>query len=145
VRRIVLWFASTVTIVVLLFGYHTSTNEATSSGVSASSGSGTSSSGGTSSSTGESTKTTKGSVVQTRWGPVQVQITTSGHTVTDVTVLQQPDGNPRDVEINDQALPTLIAETKAASSADIDMVSGATVTSEGYLQSLQAALDSAGF
>jgi uncharacterized protein with FMN-binding domain len=145
VRRIVLWFASTVTIVVLLFGYHTSTNEATSSGVSASSGSGTSSSGGTSSSTGESTKTTKGSVVQTRWGPVQVQITTSGHTVTDVTVLQQPDGNPRDVEINDQALPVLIAETKAASSADIDMVSGATVTSEGYLQSLQAALDSAGF
>lgn len=138
-RRIVLWFASTVTIVVLLFGYHTSTNEATGSSVSASSGSGTSSS------TDETTKTTLGSVAQTRWGPVQVQITTTGHTITAVTVLQQPDGNPRDVEINEQALPTLISETKAASSADIDMVSGATVTSDGYIQSLQAALDSAGF
>jgi uncharacterized protein with FMN-binding domain len=140
-RRIVLWIASTLTVLVLLFGYHTST-DATGSSTVASSGAtaGT----GTGTGTDTATKTTKGSVAQTRWGPVQVQITTSGHMVTGVTVLQQPDGNPRDVEINAQALPILIAETKAASSAGIDMVSGATVTSEGYLQSLQAALDSAG-
>ncbi len=142
-RRLVLWFASTVTVTVLLFGYHTSTNEATSSGVSASSGEATSNSG--ASSTDATTKTTKGSVVSTRWGPVQVEIITSGRTITAVHVLQQPEGNPRDVEINQHALPILITETKAASSADIDMVSGATVTSEGYLQSLQAALDDAGF
>ena len=137
-RRIVLWFASTVTVVVLLFGYHTSTNDTSDSHTVASSGS-------TAGGSAQTTKTTLGSVAQTRWGPVQVQITTSGHTITDVTVVQQPDGNQRDVEINDQALPILISETKDASSADIDMVSGATVTSEGYLESLQAALDSAGF
>ncbi|WP_375426135.1 FMN-binding protein [uncultured Friedmanniella sp.] len=137
-RRIVLWFASTVTVVVLLFGYHTSTNDTSDAQTVASSGS-------TAGGTALTTKTTLGSVAQTRWGPVQVQITTSGHTITEVTVVQQPDGNQRDVEINEQALPTLISETKDASSADIDMVSGATVTSQGYLESLQAALDSAGF
>ena len=48
------------------------------------------------------------------------------------------------MEINDYALPILIQETLDAQSADIDMVSGATVTSDGYLQSLQSALDQAG-
>ena len=37
----------------------------------------------------------------------------------------------------------LVAETTAAQSADIDMVSGATYTSQGYLQSLQSAIDQA--
>jgi uncharacterized protein with FMN-binding domain len=46
--------------------------------------------------------------------------------------------------MNDRALPILVDETMAAQSADIDMVSGATVASEGYLASLQAALDEAG-
>jgi uncharacterized protein with FMN-binding domain len=59
-------------------------------------------------------------------------------------VLQQPSGNPKDTEINDQALPILTQETTAAQSAHIDMVSGATVTSTGYLESLQSALDKAG-
>ena len=138
-RRIVVWLASTVTVVVLLFSYPASTNQTSASTTVASSGSTAGAD------TDAATKTTLGSVAQTQWGPVQVEITTSGRTVTDVTVVQQPDGNPRDAEINAQALPTLIAETKAASSADIDMVSGATVTSQGYLESLQAALDSAGF
>jgi uncharacterized protein with FMN-binding domain len=66
-----------------------------------------------------------------------------GGAITDVTVLQQPSGNPRDTEINAQALPILIDETKQADSAQIDMVSGATVTSTGYIQSLQSALDQA--
>jgi uncharacterized protein with FMN-binding domain len=61
-----------------------------------------------------------------------------------VAVVQYPNGNPRDAEINSQALPILIQETTSAQSADIDMVSGATVTSTGYLQSLQSALDQAG-
>jgi uncharacterized protein with FMN-binding domain len=172
-RRIVIWLASTVTVVVLLFGYHTSTDKtsagtptasasspATASQPSTSTASPTTSSPATSSPAPSSTSAGSsasaggtgsaksvsytGSVAQTRWGPVQVEITVKAGKVTDVTVLQQPDGNPRDVEINDRALPTLIAETKAASSADIDMVSGATVTSDGYLESLQAALDKAG-
>ena len=66
-----------------------------------------------------------------------------GGKITKVTVLQHPSGNPRDAEINDYALPILIQETLNAQSANIDMVSGATVTSDGYVQSLQAALDGA--
>jgi uncharacterized protein with FMN-binding domain len=55
-----------------------------------------------------------------------------------------PNGNPRDQEINAYALPILVQESLDAQSANIDMVSGATVTSDGYLQSLQGALDKAG-
>jgi uncharacterized protein with FMN-binding domain len=68
----------------------------------------------------------------------------SGHTITRVDVVQYPTENPKDVEINDQALPILVQETVDSQSADIDMVSGATVTSDGYLRSLQSALDQAG-
>jgi uncharacterized protein with FMN-binding domain len=74
---------------------------------------------------------------------VQVKLTMSGGTITKVTVLQQPSGNPKDSEINAYALPILIKETEQAGNAKIDMVSGATVTSTGYIQSLQAALDQA--
>jgi uncharacterized protein with FMN-binding domain len=66
-----------------------------------------------------------------------------GDTIANVSVLQYPNGNPRDGEINSHALPILIQETKQAGSAQIDMVSGATVTSAGYIQSLQSALDRA--
>jgi uncharacterized protein with FMN-binding domain len=85
-----------------------------------------------------------GAVASTQWGPVQVQLTLKGGTITKVSVLQYPNGNPRDGEINSQALPILIDETTQAQSAKIDMVSGATVTSTGYIESLQSALDKAG-
>jgi uncharacterized protein with FMN-binding domain len=85
-----------------------------------------------------------GTVAQTRWGPVQVQLTVDGGTITSVSVLQYPSGNGTDQQINSYALPILVQETVDAQSSDIDMVSGATVTSEGYLESLQSALDSAG-
>jgi uncharacterized protein with FMN-binding domain len=68
----------------------------------------------------------------------------SADRINKVTVLQQPSGNHRDQEINAYALPILIQDTIDAQSANIDMVSGATVTSDGYLQSLQAAIDKAG-
>jgi uncharacterized protein with FMN-binding domain len=89
-------------------------------------------------------KTYTGSVAQTRWGPVQVQIMVASDKITKVTVLQQPNGNPRDTEINDYALPILVQDTLNAQSTKIDMVSGATVTSTGYVASLQAAIDEAG-
>ena len=88
--------------------------------------------------------TVTGDVAQTRWGPVQVQLTVTSGKITDVAVVQYPNGNGRDQEINSQALPILIQETVQAQNAQIDMVSGATVTSDGYLQSLQSALDRAG-
>jgi uncharacterized protein with FMN-binding domain len=86
-----------------------------------------------------------GSVAQTRWGPVQVQVRISGGRIVDVTTLQLPSGNSRDQEINSFAVPMLRSEVLAAQSARIDTVGGATVTSDGYRESLQAALDAAHF
>jgi uncharacterized protein with FMN-binding domain len=83
-------------------------------------------------------------VASTQWGPVQVELTMEGGSITAVNVVQYPSGNPKDAEINNQALPILIQETLDAQDANIDMVSGATVTSVGYEQSLQSALDQAG-
>ena len=167
-RRIVVWFASTVSVLVLLFGYHTSTSGVTGAtsqtaivsgvarsntgstgggGSAASAGSGGSGGSGSRSTAKAATKATKtvtGAVASTQWGPVQVQLTISGKTITKVAVVQYPNGNPRDAEINSQALPILMQETTSAQNANIDMVSGATVTSTGYLQSLQSALDQAG-
>jgi uncharacterized protein with FMN-binding domain len=85
-----------------------------------------------------------GSVAQTRWGPVQVRITVSGGKVVGATTLQVPSGNGRDAEINGYAVPILNKEAITAGSAAIDTVSGATVTSDGYITSLQAAIDTAG-
>lgn len=84
-----------------------------------------------------------GSAATTRWGPVQVQVTVANGRISKVTVLEHPQGNPRDTEINNYALPILTSETIAAQSAQIDHVSGATDTSDGYLTSLQSALDQA--
>ncbi|WP_343061626.1 FMN-binding protein [Nocardioides luti] len=84
-----------------------------------------------------------GDTVNTQWGPVQVQLTIQDGTITQVSVPVYPSGNGRDQEINSYALPILVQDTLDAQSANISMVSGATVTSTGYLQSLQSALDQA--
>jgi uncharacterized protein with FMN-binding domain len=76
---------------------------------------------------------------------VQVQVRIRSGKIVDVTALRQPDGNDRDREINSYAIPQLHDEVLAAQSAQIDAVSGATVTSNGYKQSLQSALDAAHF
>jgi uncharacterized protein with FMN-binding domain len=140
-RRIALWFFSTVSVVVLLFGYRTSTGASTVAAgttvvASPAEPMGTTGSG--------SSTTVTGPSATTRWGPVQVQLTLTGGVITDVTVVDQPSGNSKDRQINARALPVLVQETLDAQSAGIDMVSGATVTSEGYLESLQGALDEAG-
>jgi uncharacterized protein with FMN-binding domain len=156
---------STLTVLVLLFGYHTSTSSTaaaqggdssvaapaggSSSGTSSSgsSSSGSSSSGtssGSSTGTSGSSTTVTGSAASTRYGPVQVQITVADGQVTDVQVLEYPDNDGKDRQINARALPILVSETLKAQSSDIDMVSGATYTSDGYVESLQSALDQAG-
>ncbi|MFF4360598.1 FMN-binding protein [Streptomyces sp. NPDC001604] len=81
----------------------------------------------------------KGTTIQTEKGPVQVQVTFSGEKITAVKMLQQPN-HPQTAA----AVPKLVAETLKAQSADIDTVSGATITSEAYKKSLQAAIDSNG-
>jgi uncharacterized protein with FMN-binding domain len=153
-RRIVYWLLGTVTVLVLLFGYRTSlagplaSSKATVASAppsTAGAGAGTAGGGASgSATTAASARTVTGPVVQTRWGPVQVQVTVQNGKLSDVSVLQASDGNPRDQQINAYALPILVQESLDAQSADIDMVSGATVTSDGYLRSLQGALDQAG-
>lgn len=178
-RRITLWLLSTVSVLVLLFGYKTSlAGPLATSGPSATGStqkafvatvappdptpaapSATPSTPSTAATPTPSPSTSAkqakkakqvptattvtGQVAQTRWGPVQVQLLVRSGTISKVSVLQYPAGNPRDQEINAYALPILTQETLSAQSARIDMVSGATVTSDGYLQSLQSALDSA--
>lgn len=154
-RRITLWALSTLTTLVLLFSYHTSTGgtgatlaAGTSVQAPAAAGSdpGTTDSGTTDSGTtdtGSASTTYTGDSVDTRWGPVQVRITVVDGKITASEAIVYPDGNHEDQEINAFALPVLNQEAVAQQSADIDMVSGATVTSEGYLSSLQSALDQA--
>ena len=141
-KRIVLWFLSTLSVVVLLFGYHTSTSgpDVSASPPAVVSGSSKASRAAKTS----TSQTVTGSVASTQWGPVQVEVTVEGGSITDVSVVQYPNGTGRDAEINGYALPRLVQETLDQQSADIDMVSGATVTSTGYVESLQSALDRAG-
>ncbi len=100
----------------------------------------------TSPATGGSTATRSvtGDTIQTRYGPVQLRITVKSGKITAVTAVQMPTNNPRDEEITGFAVPQLTQEALSAQSARIDTVSGATYTSEGYIQSLQSALDKAG-
>ena len=159
-RRISLWVLSTISTLVLLFGYSTSTSGpqtsapssvysssstpgAGNSGTSSSnaSGSGPGSGSGSASTSAPNARTYTGSVAQTQWGPVQLQLRVSNSKITKVSVVQYPSGNGQDQQINSYAIPVLNQEAVRAGNANIDMVSGATFTSEGYLQSLQSALD----
>jgi uncharacterized protein with FMN-binding domain len=184
VRRIVIAVAATVSGLVLLFSYYTSTdpNAAASgnqsaiadinggsgpSGPTASSGdasgsggtgsggdgdnngsgnsgnSSPSTSSGNSSSGNSGTHTYNGSAADTDYGPVQVQITVSNGKITAAKVLQVPTESSHDQRINAYAVPILNQEVVQAQSAQVDSVSGATYTSEGYIQSLQSAIDAA--
>ena len=89
------------------------------------------------------TRTVTGTVANTQYGPMQVQVTLAGTKITKVTVLQRTDDGAESDQIDATAIPTLTSETLAAQSAHIDAVSGASYTSSGYIQSLQSALDKA--
>ncbi|HEX6506993.1 MAG TPA: ferric reductase-like transmembrane domain-containing protein [Chloroflexota bacterium] len=84
-----------------------------------------------------------GPTVQTQYGPVQVTITASGKKITSVAVAISPQ-DPRSQSIETGAIPMLKQETLQAQSANINTVSGATVVSDAYIQSLQSALSRAG-
>jgi len=113
------------------------------SGSSGSSGTGTSGTTGSAGAAAKAGGTYDGDVVQTRFGSVQVQITVKAGTITDVTALKLTDHEGRSVQISNYAAPILRSEVLQAQSADVQTVGGATVTSDAYLTSLQAALDAA--
>jgi len=177
-RRITVWILSTVSGLVLLASYHTSTMGAAPgpgtvapAGLAGSPTAAGSSAAATTSPTEPSatrrtapatTPTTaprtaattapttaggetvvNGAATSTRWGVVQVQVHIRNGQIVDVVPLAVPDSNSRDYRINSYAVPILQDEALAAQSANIDTVSGATVTSNGYIRSLQSALDAA--
>jgi hypothetical protein len=78
---------------------------------------------------------------KTQWGIVQVRVTVDARRIVDVRALRLPHSNPLDVQLSGRAVRVLRPAVLAAQSADVDMVSQATVTSDGYLRSLQSALD----
>ena len=141
-RRIVTWALSTLTVLVLLFSYHTSRSSVGAGDIQI--GASGTSTGASSAGTDAGTDGTyAGRAVPTRYGNVQVQIVVAGGEIVEADVLQIPNRDRRDVQINTVAVPILNSEVVEAQSADIDMVSGATVTSVAYLSSLQVALDEA--
>ena len=85
-----------------------------------------------------------GAAANTRYGPVQVQITVVNGKITNAIALTYPTESFRDQQINQQAIPYLIQETLAAQSANIQGVGGASYTSQGWADSLQSALTKAG-
>ena len=167
-KKIVLAVMTTISGLVMLFSYHTSTqsvaattpeetdsgNTQSDAGTTTTAPSATPSAGSTESagatptapassaaSGGDGTYT--GDAVETRWGTVQVEITVENGKITSADAVQFPSENPKDQQINAYAVPALNAEVVQAQSASIDAVSGATVTSDGYIESLQSAIDAA--
>lgn len=94
--------------------------------------------------TSSAAKSYTGSAANTRYGPVQVKVTVKNGKVTGAEAVVYPMNSSLDAQINSYAIPALNSEATSAGSANIDMISGATFTSEGYLTSLQSALDQAG-
>lgn len=88
--------------------------------------------------------TVVGSVASTRYGNVQVSVTFQGDTITDVQTLQAPDRERESQQISSRSVPVLAQEVLDTQSAQVDTVSGATYTSEGYRESVQSAIDQRG-
>jgi len=154
-RRIIVAVGTTATGLVLLFSWPTSWNrpvagggQATALGGAGTTGTsqGTAATGAGSSGSGSTaagTATVDGAMVQTPYGNVQVRLTLTDGSVTAAEAIAYPDQGGTDVQISNYAIPILSQEAVQAQSAKINMVSGATFTSRGYIQSLQDALDQA--
>ena len=86
-----------------------------------------------------------GNTINTRWGPVQVEITVKDGVVTAAKALRFPSGDQRSLSISQQAIPYLVQQTLGVvSAADVQGVSRASYTSDGWRSSLQSALKKAG-
>lgn len=159
-RRVILAIVTTAVVLVLLLSFksHDGTSAVVpvaagptpdqATGSTGTGGTGTGSTGTPAAASGGSSAgksaTVTGAAVQTIYGPVQVKITVANGKVTAAQAVVYPMGTPRDEQINSYAIPALQQETLGVSSPDIDAVSGATYTSQGYIASLQSALDKAG-
>jgi uncharacterized protein with FMN-binding domain len=161
-RRVVLALGGTIAGLVMLLSFRTHMGSTAVAGVTGSGG--TATSGGTSAGTGSPAGSAAGaaaaaaapvsagsgtgtavtgSVINTPYGPTQVQVTLSAAKIVKVTVLQHTNDGVNSQMIDGRALPLLNNETLTAQSAKINAVSGASYTSAGYIKSLQSALDRA--
>ena len=84
-----------------------------------------------------------GQVADAQWGLLQVKAVVSNGQIADVQFLQYPSDRSRSVRINSVADPILRTEAIQAQSAQVDIVSGATDSSEAFIQSLSTALSQA--
>jgi uncharacterized protein with FMN-binding domain len=116
-----------------------------STGSSNSAGSGSTGSSGSTASGSTTAATYDGASVPTRFGTVQVQVTIQDGKITEITPLQLTDAERKSAQISSRAAPVLRSEVLQAQSANVQTIGGATVTSDAYLTSLQAALDAANF
>jgi uncharacterized protein with FMN-binding domain len=89
-------------------------------------------------------RTVTGGTVTTPYGPVQVKVSLDGKKIVGIKAVQVPTDGERSLRIAEFAVPRLTHEALSVQSAQIDAVSGASYTSQGYMQSLQSALDRAG-
>ena len=81
-----------------------------------------------------------GSTEDVFYGNVQVQTTIKNGKISDVKFLQSPNDRRTSIEINSQAMPMLKSEAIQTQNANVDGVSGATSTSQGFVASLGSAL-----
>lgn len=91
-----------------------------------------------------STRNATGSDVQYRYGDIELAVTATGSKIDNVTIVKNDATDGRSYQINSEAVPILESETLSAQSSQIDGVSGASYTSQAYVQSLQSALDQLG-
>jgi uncharacterized protein with FMN-binding domain len=89
------------------------------------------------------TTTVDGPPIGTPYGDVQVRVVLRAKRIVDVQPLVLPSDRSRSRRISEEAAPLLRTEALQAQSANIDLLSGASYTSEGYAESLQGALDAA--
>ncbi len=156
-RRIVFAAMSTISGLVLLFSYHTSTNRAAASDALAPSTdapvdedapAADGSKAGVAAVPGDSSPakpsgTFTGANVGTEYGDVRVQITVKKGKITKSQAIAYPKSSPKSVSLSGRAVPALGTQAVEVQSAKIDLISGATSTSQGYTKSLQSAIDKA--
>ncbi len=87
--------------------------------------------------------TYNGSVADAYYGSVQVSATIQNGLISDVNFLQSPNDNPNSIYVNQQAMPYLKQEAIKAQSANVNIITGATLTSQAFIQSLTSALSQA--
>lgn len=84
-----------------------------------------------------------GNIADAQWGVVQVKAVIQNGKITDVQFVQYPNDRNRSIEINSYADPQLSSEAIQAQSASVDIVTGATDSSDAFMQSLSNALSQA--